>query len=162
MNINGTLTSTTCLSLLEVEDNSNIHSVRSHFIPTKSLKTTPFRLGDRRVAGSCQTRRAYLRLALLHDELANWKRYLDPHAASRVPNHSKLGPVIQGYITPTLSWDFNLFSFPSSYLPCFGVPSSRSGGSSLGGLHCTARSQPSLHCPSGPWEAQFLLATRSS
>jgi hypothetical protein len=49
------------------------------------------------------------------------------------------------------------FFFSSSYLPCFEYPSSRFGVFSWEGLHCTARSRSLLHCPSGPWEAQFLI-----
>lgn len=70
-------------------------------------------------------------------------------APSRL-RHQRPGPTIK----IDLSADLCSFSFlSSSYLPCSEFPSSRFGGFSGGGLHCTSRSRSSLHCPSGPWGA---------
>lgn len=65
---------------------------------------------------------------------------------------------VWSYKTPSTLPPFCLFFFlSSSYLPCFEYPSSRYGVFSWEGLHCTSRSRSLLHCPSGPWEAQFLI-----
>lgn len=59
--------------------------------------------------------------------------------------------LIWRYKFPTSWRQFGCFSlFSSSYLPCSELPSSRFGGFSLEGLHCTARCRSMLYCPSGP------------